>query len=162
MRILLILLTSFFISCETQKEIANNDFISNIPSAPALVYKTTKNYNNNVPIILSEDKKEIVSYPAPTDLKVGSNFALPTKLKNGYLLDNRGISKNVAFLKLTYQEFSNLEKAPSTKELMDLIIDDNPLKELYKCGLRSDYKNIEPELNNIITKKELNKFEKLK
>ena len=76
------------------------DFVLVFASGPpVLVYKTKANYNNLVPVILSDGKTEIVSYPHPKDLIKGSRFPLPFILNDGYLLDNRGIGKNVAFLK---------------------------------------------------------------
>lgn len=120
-----------------------------------LVYKTKKNFDKLVPIILSDDKSEIVSYPHPTDLKSGDMFLTPLKLKKGYLLDNKGINSNVAFLKWTYDEYSKFESAPDLKTLMDNIIDKNPLLELYDCGNKSNFINIEHQLNDLISTKQL-------
>jgi hypothetical protein len=117
---------------------------------PTLIYKTSSNYKNLVPILLSDDKSEIVSYPHPTDLIVGSGYALPTILNNDYLLDNRGINKNVAFLKLTYEDYAKLQNAPGLKELYSLIIDKNPLIELCDCGNKNAFTNIEVQLNKLI------------
>ena len=64
--------------------------------ARVVIYKTAKDYRNNVPVTLSDDKTTIVSYPHPTDLVLGEGLALPASLHNGYLLDNRGINRNVA------------------------------------------------------------------
>src|ERR1044071_4992028 len=77
------------------------------PGPPAIVYKTKADYSNYVPVILSEDKSKIVSYPDPKDVQ----SAAPVKLKNGYLLDNRGINKNVAFLRWTYEEYKKFPVA---------------------------------------------------
>ena len=79
---------------------------------PTIIYKTRADYSNNVPIILSEDKTVILSYPAPADLKPDGAFSTPTLLKNGYLLDNRGVNANVAFLKMSYQEYSKRHWRP--------------------------------------------------
>lgn len=117
---------------------------------PTLVYKTSSNYNNLVPILLTDDKTEIISYPHPTDILVGSGYPLPTILKGGYLLDNRGINKNVAFLKLTYEEYAKLKNAPSLKELYNLIIDKNPLTELCNCGNKNAFTDRETQLNKFI------------
>ena len=64
---------------------------------PTTLYKTKADYNNKVPVTLSEDKTKIVSYPSPKDVFYNGNFAYPTPLAQGYLLDNRGIGKNVAY-----------------------------------------------------------------
>ncbi len=125
------------------------------PGPQALVYKTKKNYSNLVPILLSDDKTEIVSYPHPNDLIVGSEYPLPTILQNGYLLDNRGIAKNVAFLKFTYKEYCELKEVPTLKELYSYIIDKDPLSELCDCGNKAVFTNIEKQLNNLIDQKKL-------
>lgn len=117
------------------------------PAPPALVYKTRADYTQLVPVLLSEDKTEIVSYPHPSDV---SSRPVPTQLADGYLLDNRGIGKNVAFLKLTYDEYSKLGEVPKLTELYDLIIDKDPLTELCNCGNKKAIKNPEEELNELI------------
>ena len=120
------------------------------PGPHALVYKTKRDYNNQVPILLSDDKKVIVSYPHPSDLKTGGKLALPTLLEKNYLLDNRGIGKNIAFLKLTFEEYSKLPSAPSIDELYELIIDQDPLLELCDCGNRLKFTDVVGELNSVI------------
>jgi len=118
--------------------------------APAIVYKTTKDYSQNVPVILSADKKSIASYPAPSDIYYKGELAYPTKLADGYLLDNRGVTENVAFTSYTYEEYSRLKSAPTETELMNKIIDRNPLLEIINCGARAEYKNEIEDLNKVI------------
>lgn len=122
-----------------------------------VVYKTKGNYDNFVPVVLSDDKSRVVSYPAPSDLQVGDKYSTPTVLHSGYLLDNRGVGKNTAFLKLTYGQYAAMESAPSLEEMYAMIIDKNPMTELYNCGTPSDYKNIETELNTLIDGNQLKK-----
>ncbi len=122
---------------------------------PTIVYKTRADYYYNVPVILSEDKSEIVSYPHPSDIIVDGKFQLPTRLSDGYLLDNRGITKNVAFLKLTYEEYSKLEKPLSLKEMYDMIIDKDPLTEMCNCGNKYAFKNLSVELNKLVEENKL-------
>ena len=121
-------------------------------STPALVYKTRADYYNRVPVLMNTEKNRILSYPDPTDLNYGNKLALPTKLKNGYLLDNRGIGINVAFLTYTYETYAALTKVPDMTQLMDSILDKKPLSELWDCGSRSLYKNEVDELNTLIDK----------
>ena len=128
----------------------------------AIIYKTRADYNMLVPVTLNEDKTTIVSYPAPKDLYYRGNPSLPTVLENGFLLDNRGINANVAFISLTYEEYMALEKAPEIKELLDLIVDRDPLLEMYRCGKRQSYRNEVDELNAYILEGNFSKFEKLK
>ncbi|MDR1809242.1 MAG: hypothetical protein LBR34_02410 [Prevotella sp.] len=124
--------------------------ISFAPGPHAIVYKTLKNYADNVPVIMDKSRTKIVSYPAPSDVYYAGKLAKPTALKNGYLLDNRGINEDVAFLKYTYEEYSRLQEAPSMKEMLSKIIDPYPLEELIDCGLRSQYNNEVEELNLLI------------
>jgi hypothetical protein len=128
-----------------------------------LVYKTTKDYRNNVPVILSADKSEIVSYPHPNDLFLNGKLAVPDILKNDYLLDNRGINSNVAFLKYTYQEYSKLQVVPPLNLLYQNIIDKDPLTELWDCGLKTAFSDMEQQLNTLIQQGSYkSKFKKIK
>lgn len=122
----------------------------------AIVYKTIADFSNLVPVIMNSEKTKIISYPAPTDLYYNGKPSLPTVLKNGYLLDNRGINENVVFLKYTYNEYQHFETAPSISEMMTKIAEKYPLSELYYCGHRNQYKNEVEELNTIIDKGFLN------
>ena len=100
--------------------------------------------------IESYSRTRILSYPAPGDLKMGDGLRLPTLLNKGYLLDNKGIGPNVAFLTYTYEEYSQLPTAPSMTDLMSHILDKYPLLEIRACGRRADYKDIVIELNEKI------------
>jgi hypothetical protein len=126
-----------------------------VPGVPLLIYKTKKDYRHLVPVILSGDKTHIVSYPDPKDLKVGNAYTLPLLLHKGYLLDNRGINQNVAFLKWTYEEYAAFKQAPPIDEIYNSIIDKAPLTKLYNCGLKQDKRNTIKHLNNLIDKKQL-------
>jgi hypothetical protein len=117
---------------------------------PALVYKTKADYSKLVPVMLSEDKTAIVSYPHPSDLVSGDSYQLPSGLKEGYLLDNRGIGKDVAFLKLSYQEYAALKQAPAPGELMAMILDRDPLVELCNCGNKAALTKPVEQLNTLI------------
>lgn len=125
------------------------------PAPPVLVYKTKADYSKLVPVILSEDKSEIIAYPHPNDLKNGDSFMLPTELKSGYLLDNKGIAQNVAFLSISYQQYAQLSQAPSLKEMYEMIIDKDPLTELCNCGSKKAFTNINQQLNSLIKEKKL-------
>jgi len=120
-----------------------------------LVYSTTTDHDDHVPVMLSDDGKTIVSYPDPADLRTSNGPPKPTDLGNGYRLDNRGIGANVAFLSMGYAEYAALEKAPSIGELMALIVDRDPLKELYHCGPSAKYTDAVAELKKIVEAGEL-------
>ena len=82
------------------------------------IYRTSGDYNNNVFIILGNDGN-ILTYPAPSDVNASS---APLQLKQGWLLDRRGISQGAAFLTWTYEEYHALKSAPSPTELKAHII----------------------------------------
>lgn len=130
--------------------------------APTVVYKTTKDFSENVPVTLSDDKTKIVSYPGPSDINYKGKLAYPTQLANGYFLDNRGISLNTAFIKYTYEEYSKLKEVPDLKTLYNSIIDKNPMVEIFNCGNRYRFKDEVQELNSIIRQKKLDDFKRIK
>jgi hypothetical protein len=133
-----------------------------LPSAPCIIYKTKADYSRYVPVMLSEDKKNLVSYPDIRDVYYKGKLAYPTLLTDGFLLDNRGIGPNAAFLNFTYEAYSGLSKTPTADELMKSILDPDPITEMYNCGYRSKYADPEKELNALITSGKLKDFKKLK
>ena len=162
MRIVIFFMFFALVGCKsgnTLKSANNNEGILFVPQytpgSQALIYKTRNDYSNLVPVLLSDDKTSIVSYPAPDDLKADNAYLLPAFLNKGYLLDNKGIGRNVAFLKLTYQEYSTLKKVPELNELYSNIIDKDPLTELCDCGNRTVFTDIKKQINNIIDKHKL-------
>ena len=128
---------------------------------PTIIYKTKKDYYDKVPVTQSDDKTKIVSYPGVKDIYYNGNLSYPVKLNDGYLLDNRGIGKNSAFLSITYEEYSKLGEAPALSEMMNKIIDKGPFTEIYDCGSRYQYKDIAADLNKFIDGKQLNKFKRV-
>lgn len=128
-----------------------------IPGPAALVYKTRGNYRNLVPVLLSEDRSSIISYPHPHDLQGENGFSVPAELHKGYLLDKRGIGLNVAFLKLSYEEYFRLDSIPGPEELYRLIADKDPVSSLCNCGAKSAFSDIEKQLNQLIDRGELEK-----
>ena len=119
-------------------------------SPPVIVYKTRNDYFDKVPVILSEDKTRIVSFPDPLDLKINGNFVYPSKLIYSYLLDNRGINQNTAFLKFSYEQYCTMDTIPAADRLFNYITDSNPFVEIYQCGHRGNYYEIITELNALI------------
>lgn len=148
---------------ETQKTKEDTEMNTKTTAGPPVfIYKTKKDYYQHVPIVLSEDKTRVVSFPGIKDVVKNNIPTYPTRLENGYLLDNRGISKNAVFLSLTYEEYSKLRKTPSAEDLLEMILDKDPFVELYNCGSRYNYENLVAELNDKITTKKLSDFNKLK
>jgi hypothetical protein len=126
-----------------------------------MVYKINPTYYDKVPVILSEDKNKIVSYPHPKDLKSGEELLLPDLLEDGYFLDHKGIQKNTAFLSYTYEEYSKLSGPPSLQELMRKILDKDPFTELCDCGSRKGFDDIKSQVNQLIRQKSLRKVCKI-
>jgi len=160
----LLLIVGILTSCCSAKKAENaqpNAGVG-IPGPKVIIYKTTKDYSKQVPVTLSDDKMSIASYPDIKDVYFNGALAYPTQLNDGFLLDNRGISANVAFLSLTYQEYSKLPATPAPDELMKLIIDKQPLSLMYNCGSRSAFKQIEIDLNSKIDAKDFSLFTKIK
>lgn len=164
--VVLILIMVFGIitsSCVSKKKVAKKNSKKEIggktyTQAPSTyIYKTKNDYSRNVPIILTDDKTSIVSFPATSDVYYQGKLAEPIQLEQGYLLDVRGISKNVAFISLTYEEYSKLGQTPSTDSLMLMIIDNDPLEELYNCS--NCYRLGDPvnDINKLIENKLLDK-----
>lgn len=123
---------------------------------PMVIYKMKRDYSRNVPILLSDDKKEIVSYPHPMDLMgMTSKEVMPIRLHDGYYLDRRGINKNVAFLNISYNSYRKLRKPLGIKEIEKLILDRNPLTQILICpNLTYSENNIE-KINSMIDKGEI-------
>jgi len=127
-----------------------------ISQPPIVIYKMKRDYSRNVPVLLSDDKSEIVSYPHPMDLiGMTSKEVMPIRLHDGYYLDRRGINKNVAFLTLTYRSYSKLRKPLSIDQIKRAILDKDPLVEMYMCNRISPNENIIQQVNEMIDKNEL-------
>jgi hypothetical protein len=109
-----------------------------------VVYKTNKNYNRQVAVTLNTDKTMVISYPDPSD--ISSFRPYPIHLKSQYLLDQRGIDSNVAFLKLSYRQYSKLKVAPEPNFILsNLILDNDPILEFHiieKYPPNSDVKQL--------------------
>jgi len=157
-----VLLSMLVVACKQQSALNSASSVDNkmvAATRPTVIYKTNGDYYYNVPINLSADKEKIVSYPAPTDIKIGGELALPTKLAKEYLLDNRGIVVNSVFTKYTYSEYATLTHSPSLDDLKQSVIDKNPFSEIW---ISKEYLSVE-EINKLINTKSLKqKFERMK
>ena len=131
----LVLVAAVSINATIQEGVARPH--GHMPSA--IIYKTKADYSMYVPVTLSDDKSRIVSYPGPRDVFYQGKLATPTHLADGFLLDNRGISLNSVFIKITYEDYAKLPQAPSTDEMYNLIIDKNPFTEMYDLGPRHNF-----------------------
>ncbi len=155
--VVLVLCTTHFFCCSNNKNQLIMKKEIDYSGPPTIIYKTKENFNLYVPVSLSDDKSVIVSYPSTKDVYYKGQLAYPTMLNSGYLLDNRGININSAFLNFTYEEYSQLTKVPSIIELYSKIKDKNPFLELYNCGNRHHFTNEIIEINNLIASGTLHK-----
>lgn len=122
------------------------------PGPPAIVYKTRADYTDKVAVTLNEDKTAVVAYPHPADIGRPSGLPYPTRLAQGYLLDNQGINARAAFTSYTMQEYAALQEAPAPAELMARVIDKDPLLHMCNCGNRKQYDNQEAAMNKFIAR----------
>lgn len=130
--------------------------------APCIIYKTKADYRALVPVSLSDDRSRVTSYPDVSDLRKQAESAYPVDLSGGFLLDNRGIGPNVAFLSVTYKEYESQTKTPNAGELFQQLLDKDPLLEMYQCGNRTQYSDIVRELNEVIDSGKLSDCKKIK
>jgi len=143
------------VGCRSSARLASNEFSGeeltmHLPGAPVVIYKTNGDYRHLVPVMMNEARTEILSYPDPADVWFEGRLAVPSLLNKGYLLDNRGINEHVVFLSYTYEEYSRMEQAPTLEQMMQHIRERYPLVEMYRCGLRSEYRNLIEEVNVLI------------
>jgi hypothetical protein len=101
----------------------------------ARIYRTSIDVDAYVPVTVNPVDGKLVSYPAPTDI---TGASMPVVLKDGWLLDRRGISPNTRFINYTYSKYHDLSEAPSPAELQSAIIPDARVTEIvelpYKIG----------------------------
>ena len=135
----------------TETTTPNKPATVGVPSPPTIIYKTKKDYSQNVPVGFKD--KHITSYPAPSDLNIGGKLVTPTALNDGFWLDNRGISLETAFLSYTYKEYAALSTVPN--DLYQRLLDTDPFIEVWDCGKRHTFENAEKEINQIIKEKNL-------
>jgi hypothetical protein len=150
-----VLIVFIFASCKSKEKMADSTGKSQTQlvangSPQVVVYKTTHDYSHLVPVIMNSEKTKIISYPAPGDVFLDGKLALPVSLKNGYLLDNKGITENVVFTNYTYESYSKMKEAPNLKEILANIVDKYPLNEMILCGQRTNFRNVVDEVNSLI------------
>lgn len=99
----------------------------------AVIYKTNRNVDAHVAVILTPDRKGLVSFPAPSD--VGA-FSTPLHLADGWLLDRRGgIGPNTAFLTYTYSEYAALAETPSSDSIISMLMPEATVTEAYRLDM---------------------------
>ncbi len=163
--IILFVFSTMIIACNSKKKLSNeeqqksdNELVVVDATHPLIIYKTKGDYSDFVPVILSEDKQKIVSFPDPTDLYFHGELAKPVNLSDGYLLDVRGIGPNVAFTSITYETYAAMSKPPSIEELLSAILDSDPIVELYVCSSGVDHEKDIQRINKYIEEGKLDEF----
>ena len=124
--------------------------VDNATAPPVIVYKTRSDYSNQVAVTLNADKTKIISYPHPRDLYLDGKLSKPTDLGNGYLLDNQGITTQVAFTNFTFEQYAKLDTPPTLDKLWDKLVDKNPLLIFCNCGSRHQYQNLDEDLKELV------------
>lgn len=160
--LLFICIVFAFTSCKTKNEMQKDLATDNVSGPNVMIYKTSADYFMHVPVTLSQDKKSILSYPAPGDVFFNGDLAYPVKLEDGFLLDRRGITVNSGFLSWTYYEYSRFETTPSPDELMKKMLEVDPFTIIYDCGKISKYRDLEKELNEKIRNRAFTDFKRIK
>ncbi|MFH1119711.1 MAG: hypothetical protein V1775_07790 [Bacteroidota bacterium] len=150
------------LACKSKSHLSESQNPAKVTGPQVVIYKTKDNYFQHVPVILSKDKKSLISYPAPSDVFYNGDLAYPVKLESDFLLDRRGINEGCAFLKWTYYEYSRLDHTPTQAEFMKMMLETDPITELYYCGKRSNFKDIEAELNQVIREGKLDQYNRIK
>jgi hypothetical protein len=121
-----------------------------VPGNHLVLYKTKRDYTNLVPVVLSDNKATIVSYPDPQELKRVGKKRMPVRLHGGYFIDNAGVCEHTAFLKITYKQYASLERTPTAAELYKWILDKDPLVEICDCGSKDNYLSPVIQMNGVI------------
>lgn len=151
MRIKFLIIALMALSCKSKKtkEQTSLHHPQFMPGPHALVYKTTKDYSQHVPVIL-DDSGRIVSYYAPSDFKTETGTIKPIELNKGYWLDQKGIGLHVAYLNWTIDEYVKMDTLPSLSSMQNQILDKKPLTEICDCGNTSTYTDMVKQINDII------------
>lgn len=114
--------------------------------AKARVYKTNGDYSDRVTVTLNASRTSLVSFPSPGDLRGGE----PLKLDGGFLLDRRGVGPHTAFTRWTYSEYAALTAAPSPREIMDNLLPDACVTEIYEMPFSASDPDAESRSNALI------------
>lgn len=149
-----LLLTALMSQCRFRKKTAAAGTVytwQDIPGPRILVYQSKEQVQELVPVVLNDSGTAIVSYPAPGDV---SEQNRPTRLRQGYWLDNRGVAGNVAYLDFTWKAYSALKEVDAAM-LMAHIKFRNPFTVRCDCGYRDPAVDAEKAMNRLILDKKI-------
>lgn len=114
----------------------------------AVIYKTSGDFDSNVPVTLDAGRTSLVSYPAPTDL---TDASTPVRLADGWLLDRRGITPTTAFTRWTYDEYAALPAAPSAEAILAAVIPGARVTEIRRLPFYVGEATDTEAINRLIT-----------
>ncbi len=144
---------ALMVNCKFQKKTAPKGTIFTpvlVPGPPALVYKTHADYSSLVPVGMNDSGTQIVSYPAPEDVKaLGIATLKPLQLRKNYWLDNAGIFKNTAYLDYTWEKYQTLQNQ-TADSLLPHVKYRKPFIEICNCGLKTELPQLEKSINRLI------------
>lgn len=123
--------------------------------APLYIYKSKLSNNTWVPITLTDDKKSVMSYPHPKDVQRDGELLTPIRLKDGFLLDRQGINKNMVFIHISYADYAKRNGPLPIDSMLMMIVEPDPIIELYQIGYWGDFDDPVKELNRILRKGQL-------
>lgn len=104
-----------------------------------MVYRQMSDCSNMLPVVLSEDKSQILSYPHPKDVQMADSVLLyPVVLDSGYFLDRIGITVHTAYLNINLAEYNKREYPFSMDEMLSMVQVKAPFSELWDCGVRGN------------------------
>ena len=158
-----IFLVIILFSCSQQpSKTTNENYVGQgVTGPPTIFYKTKSDYSNFVFVQMDENKERVTSFPAPSDIKGNMKINKPIALENGFLLDQRGIYPNSAFIDITFEDYAKLSSTPSNEELKALILDDDPFISMYRCNIRKDDELVS-KLNELIRNNNFDNCTRLK
>lgn len=118
---------------------------------PLVIYKTRYDYSNNISVLLSADKAQVLAFPGFTDVTVQH----PIPLANGYYAK---MMLGDAFTSYTFADYAAHGTNYTDQEFLDHLIDCAPFTEYWAgCSIYDT-----GSLNNIIRSGQLSTyFEKL-
>ena len=118
----------FLAGCSGKKEIATQQpplvtdrliGLNDMQALPkATIFKMSGDYADNVAVTVNASGV-LTYFPAPSDLTAAS---APVALGDGWYLNRQGLGPGSVFTKWTFEEYSALPAAPSTREIIDAII----------------------------------------
>lgn len=100
-------------------------YVNAIPRA--VIYRTSGDCTDLVPVVLSADATSLTWYPDVRDIRATS---APLDAGDGWLLDRIGVGEHTVFLDYTLEQYRSLGTTPPASELMRHIKPDSRVTEV--------------------------------